>query len=569
MKGSIKWRDIKEHIIVFLIKLVEKSRQLPLPQVIRGRLAIAFVAFTGIFSLISIRLLNVMLFYEPLQGEALNLQDISPQRGMIIDRRGEILATQVTTASIYADPRIIANPKEACEKICKALPSLNYEKTFQKLSSGKAFVWLHRHATPKQQYAINFLGLPGIYLKKDARRIYPFASTVAHAVGYCDIDGKGLAGIERSFDKALRENPHKTVQLSIDIRLQSHMADILSQGVAEYKAKGGNAMIMDLHTGEIITMVSVPTFNPNHPGCIDSKALFNANTLGVNEPGSIAKVINAAIALESKKATLNKIYDATHPVKIGRFSVGDYRGKKRPLSVSEGFVYSSNIVSIKMACDFGRDIQKKYLEKLGFLTKPRFDIREVGAPIVPQHYSDATMMTLAYGYGIAVSPLQSIAGLGAVINEGIYQKPTLLKQHKTVMGERIFSKDVSKKVRALMRMVVLKGTGQKVDIEGLEIFGKTGTAEKVSGKGYSKSARNTFFIGGFPYHTPRYLLLVMLDDPQSTNRFGFTTAGWNVAYVAKKMLQKMATFFHYVPAPVIQLKKRDELIQTRYYFETK
>lgn len=562
----MKFSIVFEKTLIYFINLIEKSRQLPLPQIINKRLLISLITVSSIFFLISLRLLNVMLFYE--KPKTFSHEDSLKKkyRANIVDRRGEILATQVKTASVYADPRLIKDPSFVCKKLKKILKNIQEDNLYKKLSSKKAFVWIKRHVTPKQQQEINYLGIPGIQLKSDARRVYPYSNISSHVVGYCDIDGFGLGGIERSFESEL-VTKSQPIKLSIDIRLQSKIRKILHDGIKEFKANGGNAIIMDVKTGELFSMVSLPDFNPNHPGKINQQSLFNRSTLGVNEPGSIFKIINAAIAFETKSSKIDTIYDATNAYKIGKFKIKDYMGKKRPLSVYEGFVYSSNIVSIKMALEFGKDAQQKYLKKLGFLSKPSFDIKEVGCPIVPKKYTNATMITASYGYGIAVSPLQSIGGIGAVINDGIYNNPTLIKRENLTEGKRVFSSDTSKKIRALMRMVVLKGSGNKAAIPGIEVFGKTGTAETVNGKKYSKNSRNTFFIGGFPYHQPKYILIVMLDNPKSTNRYGYTTAGWNVVHVAKKMLQTMSTFFHYVPEPEIKQKKRNDLIQTRYSFK--
>ncbi|MBI1954114.1 MAG: penicillin-binding protein 2 [Proteobacteria bacterium] len=486
----------------------------------RSRAFVVTAAFCLIFVIISLRLVDVMLCRSTsaLKTDKEGIvQSFEELRADILDRNGEILATNLVTASIYANPKMVLNAEETASKLSSLL-DISYESLLKKLKSNRGFVWIARHVPPKLQYAINYLGLPGIYLHKDYRRVYPFGSLASHVVGYCDIDNNGLAGIEKYFDATLLSS-NDPIVLSLDIRLQHILYDELLASISEFQAEGGNAMLLDLETGELLAMVSLNDFDPNLPSHSDIKNTFNRNTLGVYEPGSIFKVINTAIALNTGKATLNSVYDASAPLRIGRFKVTDFKGKYRPLNVREIFIYSSNIGSAKMALDFGGKIQQEYLKYFGFFETPTLEVPELGAPLFPKNWTNATTMTVAYGYGIAVSPLQSLIGIATVIRDGVKPDVTLLKQSFTRTNTHkkpIISPKISKLVCDLMRFVVTEGTGKKADVPGYEVFGKTGTAHKNKGKGYSEKARSTFFIGGFPYSSAIYMVFVMLDDPKAS-----------------------------------------------------
>jgi cell division protein FtsI (penicillin-binding protein 3) len=311
---------------------------------------------------------------------------------------------------------------------------------------------------------------------------------------------------------------------------------------------------MDVKTGEIIAMVSLPDFDPNEAN--DKNALtnsFNRNTIGTYEPGSTFKIPNVAIALESGIATLKSRFDATHPVQIGRFRVPDFRGQNRVLTLQEAFVYSSNIAAIKIAQVFGKDVQRTFLKKFGFFTPVRIEIPEIGFPLIPKNWTDVTTMTVAYGYGISVTPMQLLAGINGIINDGVWVNPTLLKKvSNEAKGERILSTKVSSTIRHLMRQVILEGTGRSANVKGYDVFGKTGTAYRAQkGRYNGAKSRMTTFIGGFPLSNPKYIIVVMLQDAKAIKTsHGFSTAGWNVAPTAGKIIQRIAPLLKILPANV-------------------
>ena len=498
------------------------------------------------FLLIMGRLVDVMVLRTGSQSSAVSTTyALNIPRADILDRNGEVLATHLITASVYANAKVVLNARDAANKLAKLLPNVSAKVLYQRLNSQKGFVWLARHIAPKVQHEINRLGIPGVYLQKDYRRVYPYGRMVSHVLGYCGIDNKGLSGVEKFFDIKLR-NEKTPLKLALDVRVQHIVHDELTNALNEFKAVGGNAMVMDIKTGELVAMVSLPNFDPNLPNQNNPEDTFNRNTLGVYEMGSTFKILNTAIALESGTATPNSAYDATQPVRIGRFTVTDFKGKNRELTLTEAFVYSSNIAAIKIAQQFGTQTQKKYLEKLGIFKPATVEVPEIAYPLLPSPWTAVTTMTVAYGYGISVTPLRVMATIGSVINDGIKVQPTLLYQpHPPNLenAEQTLSKKTSQMIRDLMRTVVNEGTAKKADITGYQVFGKTGTAYQAKGgRGYGQNkTRITSFVGGFPYHQPRYMVFVMLDDPKASSlTYGYATAGWNAAPTAGKMISRMA-----------------------------
>ncbi|MCX7338300.1 MAG: penicillin-binding protein 2 [Alphaproteobacteria bacterium] len=521
----------------------------------RQRMLVASGLMSLAFLLICVRLVDVMVFRDKKTfDEAPITHENTLPRADIVDRNGEILATHLVTASLYANPKVIINAKEAAQKLAKVLPNVTVETLFQRLTSNKGFVWLSRHVPPKLQDQINHLGIPGVYLQKDHKRVYPYGALASHVLGMCGVDSNGLSGTEKFFDVKLRKNK-EPLKISLDIRVQHIVHDELTNAMAEFNAIGGHAMVMDAKTGEMLAMVSLPGIDPNMPNQdtannkAASKDTYNRNTLGVYEPGSTFKILNIAIALEAGSATTNSRYDARHAVQIGRFKVNDFKGKGRELSLTEAFVYSSNIAAIKIAQEFGTKTQKSYMKKFGILTPTTIEVPEIGQPLIPANWTDVTAMTVSYGYGVSVTPLQLLSTVNNIVGNGIPCQPTFVYKNASdrqaviaanQQKERIVSEKTSKTIRNLMRLVVGEGTAKKADIEGYSVFGKTGTAYQAKGKSYKDKSRWTTFIGGFPLDEPQYVLLITLDDPKPTKTtHGYATAGWNAAPTAGKIIARM------------------------------
>ncbi len=385
-------------------------------------------------------------------------------------------------------------------------------------------------------------------------------------LGMVDIDNKGTAGMERYIDRTgnllnkpgdLSATPASlegesgnassgirdsgAVMLSIDVRVQYALRDELQKGFEEFRAKAAGGMVMDMYTGEVLGMVSLPDFDPNNPNLSDDNAHFNRMTLGVYEMGSVMKTFTFAAALDSGAVKINNSFDATHALKVSRFTISDFHAERRWLTVPEIYMYSSNIGSARMALAMGRQEHQLYLRKMGLLSRPRSELPEEGDPLVPANWTDLSTMTIAFGHGLSVAPIQVVQATCAVLNGGFRIQPTFLRRSGPALGDRIFSAQTSNEMRELMRLVVTNGTGKKADVPGYPVMGKTGTAEKAGKGGYAKKKLLTSFLSAFPANDPRYVLLVMFDEPNPTPAtYGYATAGWNAAPVTSKVVQRIA-----------------------------
>lgn len=529
-----------------------------LMRALRSRIIFAGACGLAIFLCISYRLADIMIVsqFKTFDAKTYVREEII-RKADIVDRNGELIATSLTTASCYADPSVIIDVNDAATKLSKIKGMPCADKIKYKLRDKKKhFVWILRHITPKVQEQIMDLGIPGIRFQKDYKRIYIHGNLFSHVIGYTDIDGIGIFGLEKQYSDKLgdKKNIDKKFVTSLDLRLQSIVYDELTKAIDKFSAQGGNAILMST-TGEVLAMVSLPDFDSNDLRHVNIDSMFNRNTLGVFEQGSILKILNVAIALDSGAAKLGSIFDASEPIKIGRFTVRDFKGKNRPLTLAEAFVFSSNIASARIAQSFGSDVQKEYMKKFGMFDKPIIELPERGRPIVPVRWTDATCMTVSYGYGLAVTPLQLLTAVSSIVNGGKKVHPTLLYNGSVdpENNESVVSLETSAKVRDLMRAVVCFGTGKKASVDGVEIFGKTGTAYKMTGRGYGTDGsrkRITTFLGGFPRKNPKYMLLVSLDDPKATSEtFGYATAGWNIAPTAHNIFERIIPILHDGSAP--------------------
>ncbi len=360
---------------------------------------------------------------ETLAGNQDTAPAIKAMRGEIVDRNGNLMASSLKMASVYADTTMIDDPKQLAKKLAAVLPEQTYAELLEKLSSGKEFIWIQRDVTPKQEYAINAIGNPALSFQDEGRRIYPDANMTAHILGYTDVDGNGIAGIEKYFNKQLVAGD-TPVQLTIDLRIQHIMHRELAAAVQKFHAKDGIGMVMDVDTGEIIAMVSLPDFDPNHVSDAGDAEKFNRATLGVFEMGSTFKLFSTAAALDSGKVHFSSIFDASEPIKVGRFKISDYHAKKRALTVPEIFMYSSNIGTAKMADSLGGDSLKNFYKSLGFMAQAPVELPERGAPIYPTPWSEVSTLTASFGHGIAVSPLHLIRAASGLVNGGIMPRST-------------------------------------------------------------------------------------------------------------------------------------------------
>ena len=516
----------------------------------RQRVAVTALVFGLAFGGIALGLVRLMGFADDADGPPVTMVAEKADRADLRDRNGLILATTLPTVSLYADPKLVIDPMEASLRLTKVLPDLDQAKLLADLSSERRFVWLKRGLTPAQQYEINRLGIPGLAFQSEERRYYPAGSLTSHVVGFTNIDAQGIAGLEKSLDARLRAG--ESVALSLDLRLQEMVRQELQAAIEEFSAQGGNAIVMDVNNGEILAMASLPDFNPYEPAAASPEALFNRNTLGVYEMGSTFKIFNTAMALESGTSTLATTYDQS-PIRVGRFSIRNFRTEPQSgaWSVYEIFRQSMNTGSVRMMEAAGLERQKAFLARLGLTRPSPIELPEVGMPMVPKPWSRVSGMTIAYGHGMAVSPIQLVAAVAAVANGGILYPPTLLKRDPSqpVPGQRVISAELSRTMRGLMRVVVTSGTATKADVPGYFVGGKTGTADKAARGGYNRRARSNDFVGVFPIHDPRYIVMTMLDDPQPTRKtYGFATSGWNAAPLAGRIIARMGPMVGLAPA---------------------
>ena len=511
----------------------------------RNRLIVAGALFTAAFSVIGIRVVDVSVFSD--NSEPRYTRSIAPGekytgRADIVDRNGILMATSLNTASLFANPRLVLDPEQAAIRLATALPGINVKIIEKKLRSNRGFVWLKRHLTPRQQYGVNRLGIPALNFQREARRMYPLGSLASHALGFTDVDNKGLSGIERYFDKELRTQ-QDNMALSIDVRVQHVLEHELGLAMKKFSAIGAAGLVMDVNTGEVVAMSSLPSFDPNEPGAIDQDVRFNRTTLGVYEMGSTFKIFTTAMALDAGTVSLRGGYDATNPIRIARFTIRDFHAKKRWLSVPEIFMYSSNIGTVKMALDVGISGHRNFLTSIGMMKPVGIELWETGSPLSPNRWREINSMTISFGHGLAVSPLHLVAGVSAIVNGGMYRAPTLVRRSPAdvPVGKRVVTAETSNKMRRLMRLAVENGTGQKASAPGYVVGGKTGTAEKVSGQSYKKKALISSFVAAFPMHKPRYVVLAMLDEAKGTKEtFGSATGGWVAAPVVGAVVRRIA-----------------------------
>lgn len=479
----------------------------------------------------------------------------------IVDRNGVLLATDVAVASLYADPSKIIDIDEAIELLTATVPDLDAKELRRKLSSQKRFAWLKRQVSPEERDAVYNLGIPGVSYVNERRRVYPQGRLGAHVVGYVDLDTKGIAGIEKYLDgkgalytASLAEpSEHRTqpAQMSIDIRVQAAMIDEISKAITKFSAIGGGGIVMDIATGEVLSLVSLPDFNPNQENKNFSRDQQNRMTSGVYELGSVIKAVTFAMTFDYGVADLATLYDARFPLVIGRQRINDFHAQRRVMSVPEVFTHSSNIGTAKMALDVGLDRHQEFLKRVGLFDRLQTELPESARPLLPKRWSRIASATAAFGHGFAVQPLQGAAVVAGLLNGGHMMTPTLLKRSEEealAMAQTIVRPETSEKMRYLFRLNAIEGSASKADVIGYRVGGKTGTAEKVVNGRYAKDKRLASFIGAFPMDKPRYLILVMLDEPKATpETYGFATSGWNAVPTAGLIIERIAPMLGVAP----------------------
>jgi cell division protein FtsI (penicillin-binding protein 3) len=524
------------------LRLVGQRRQVL--SVMHQRLMFAMIVYAGIVALIVLRILWLAAFGDH-AGRKQSVTFLVPERGDIIDREGHPLARTIDAWTISLHPgKVIGSKLELARTLARLMPEKDAAAYFAMLRSDKTFYYLRRRAPPRLVQAVNDIGEPGLAIDREPDRLYPQTSLAAHVVGYTDVDGNGMAGAERAFQDLLSDPARRgqPLTLSISSRVQQALENELNSAMTEFSAVGAAGIVLDIHSGEVLAMTSLPQLNPNVAGAGSPEARFNRATLGVYELGSTFKPFTVAMAMDSGIIkSLGQVYNCPNELHVAGRTINDTHPFGRTCTVTEIMKESSNIGTAQIADQIGTARQKAFLKKMGFLDPVAIELKERGRTLSPgRNWNQIERMTVGYGHGIAVTPLHLATGYATLLNGGIYRPATILKvdrTHSAPGGRRVFSEETSYKMRALLRLVVTDGTGKKADAPGYRVGGKTGSAEKY----YNRSLLVTTFAGVFPMDEPRYVIVVMLDEPKATaETFGFRTAGWNVAPVVSKTISRIA-----------------------------
>lgn len=534
----------------------------------RTRLLIAAGGFAMLFGAVALKLADATLLSpaEPrrLAAMARYTAPVEHQSGRapITDRNGEMLAVSLPVTALYANPREIQNPAAVAARLVRVLPQLELDRVTARLSGDRQFSYIARALTPREQQAVNSLGIPGLYFEQAERRVYPQGRSAAHILGGVDVDGNGTAGVERYFDERLRARRNEALRLSIDVRVQLALRDAVQNAITEFNGIGGAGILMDVHTGEVLGMVSLPDFDlaepvrETQPASREEQGTnprFNRATVGVYEPGSTFKLLTAAMALEAGTVNIWGGYDASRPIRYGRFQINDFRGKNRWLALPEIMAYSSNIASAHMAMAVGPQRHREFMVRMGMGSRIGIELPETALPLIPrpQDWRDINTMTVGFGHGISVTPLHVVTGAAALANGGILRRPTLVAREpgEVAEGVRVISERTSDTMRRLMRLVVTDGSAKSADVPGYFVGGKTGTAQKTGPRGgYLENKRIAAFVGAFPMNAPRYAIYVMVDEPKPNARsHGYATAGWVAAPAAGMVVRSVAPVLGMVP----------------------
>lgn len=514
------------------------------------------------FGLVGGRLvqLGMVVPDSTIEGQARDV--ITATRPPILDRNGLEMAVDIRVPSLFAEPRRIIDVEEAVQKLRTVLPDLDEAWLRNRLTGDKGFVWVQRELSPVIQDRVMRLGIPGIDFITESKRFYPGMNEASHILGSTNIDNQGIAGIEAHMDGEnvallqdlglARGNALAPVELSVDMRVQHVMHEQLIDALDRYKAVAAAGVMMDIHTGEIIALASLPDFDPNQPASALVKDSFNRITAGIFEPGSIFKTVTMAGALDSGAVSVSDQFDARFGIRFGRFTIDDFHGKHRILSLPEVYKYSSNIGTIRIMQAMGKEDYRAFLTRMGFDKRVPFELPEMRLPTVPKDFSEVGAATASFGHGLSVSPLHMVAAYAAFANGGNLVPPTLYKRDiadTEPFYQRVLQPSTSDALRYLMRLNALEGSGSQMNkaAQGYRVGGKTGTAEKVVDGRYSASKVTNFFASAFPLDNPRYAMVIMVDEPKAENPQSGTTAGWNAGTVTGRIVQRVAPMLGIAP----------------------
>ena len=536
-------------------------------RVSRARIGVVVCGFALIYCVIAARLAMLGMMPEtPDKRRTVALDFMTSSRPDIFDRAGRLLATDVESSMLYAEPsKKVGDVDEAVELITAVLPDVNATELRQKLSSKKGFVRIKREISSRQQSEIHRLGIPHIGFMRESKRVYPAGNEASHVLGHVNVDNQGIAGLEKWVDTGGLADLHlaglatgralEPVNLALDLAIQHALRDELLAAKERYQANSTSGMVLNVKTGEIVAMVSLPDYDPNEPANSVDPTRLNRLTTGVYEMGSTFKALTVAMALDSGKATLASQFDARTPLQYGQFTISDFHAQHRVLSVPEIFTYSSNIGAAKIALTIGPEAHRTFLKKMGQLDRLKTELPESAQPLVPKTWAEINTATIAFGHGLSVAPLQAVMATAALVNGGVLIPPTFLKRSEAeaaALATRVIKPETSEKMRYLLRLNVEKGTAARAEVEGYYVGGKTGTSEKVVRGHYSHDKLLSVFMGVFPCDAPEYLVLVMVDEPKNSGeQKGHATAGLNAAPTTGKIIARIA--------PMLGVKPRRDL----------
>ncbi len=520
----------------------------------KNRLAVcvagAFLVFAGII----VRLFFLTVVdYQPRQFKPSVLRtEYYLKRQKILDRNGTEIAMSVPTTDLGINPQLVKNPPEVAQNLARILPGVSADDVLKKINAGGSFQYVKRHVTPHERNDVNWLGYYFLSEANGEKRIYPQGASFSHILGGVDIDSNGIAGLEKSLGQVLQASD---VVLSLDATVQEMVRTTLAQSMDKFSADGALAVVMDVHTGEILASVSLPDYDPNRPADGAPDKRFNRATLGSYEFGSVFKLFNTALGLESGAVKPGDTIDASEPFKIGRKLIDEYQGQYRPLTIAEILMHSSNIGSVRIAQRIGYQKQRAFLKTLGFYQKLPINLPERGGTQYPrgQKWADITSANIAFGYGIAITPLHLIAGVAALVNGGYYNAPTFIKDGNAGRpAYRVVSEKTSDALRSMMWAVVNWDLKETDPIAPYAVGGKTGSAnliDRETGK-YVKRALRTAFVCAFPMNRPQYAVLVVLENPKRLKEtWGFNTAGWNAKPAGLAIVAQIAPYLGVTPQP--------------------
>lgn len=515
--------------------------------------------FTAIAVCTIIRLGLLGMFDDAPRGMSL-AEALLPDRGEIVDRNGVLLAGDIDAYALWYNPAamdsgppLVKSPREVARGLNRVFPTMDVAETATRLAAGKPG-YLRRRILPEQANRVHALGEPALEFPREAERYYPQGSMAAHVLGFVSADGKGRVGMEQVFDEQLTDRIGRGAPavLSIDSRVQGALEDELGRGMYESEAKGAAGIILDVETGEVLALASLPSFDPNRINPSSVPNIFNRVTNQVYELGSTFKPITVASAIDAGTITdLARRFPADRPLSVGRYSISDSHSLGASLNVPQAMIHSSNIVTAQIADELGGDRLRAKMRSLGMNERPYVELPAKGHPLWPSgNWSRITTMTVSYGHGIAVTPLHLASAYAALVNGGVWRPATLrkLEAGEVPEGRRVFKAATSARMRQMLRMTVVYGTGRKADAPGFRIGGKTGSAEKPGAGGYRRSSLVSTFAAAFPMDHPRFVVIAMLDEPKGTAAtYGQRTAAWNAAPVVARVVPRIGPLLGVMP----------------------